>query len=152
MISIVEGSAGDISAVMSVMEDAFDQRFGETWTAAQCLSTLVLPDCRLLLARCANDVAGFAISRWVLDHEELLMIGVCRRFQGQNIGKKLLAEIIARARNTGRTKLFLEVRDGNNAHHFYISSGFTPIGRRKNYYKSVDGISPDAITMSLILQ
>lgn len=151
MIQVVEGDAGDISAVMSIMQDAFDPRFGEAWTSAQCLATLVLPDCQLLLAKNADDVCGFAMTRWVLDHEELLMIGVARQTQRQSIGKRLLLEIISRARNAGRTKIFLEVRDGNNAHDFYVKSGFIPIGRRKNYYKNADGLSPDAITMSLVL-
>ena len=79
------------------------------------------------------------------------MIGVDQRLQGQDIGKLLLFETIHRAREGGRTKIFLEVRDGNNAHSFYLKSGFTPIGRRKNYYKNADGISPDAITMLLEL-
>jgi ribosomal-protein-alanine N-acetyltransferase len=108
-----------------------------------------MPDSQLLLAKDVGDVCGFAMSRWVLDHEELLMIGVARHLQGQGIGKLLLSETIHRARQAGRTKIFLEVRDGNNAHGFYLKSGFTPIGRRKNYYKNADGISPDAITMLL---
>jgi ribosomal-protein-alanine N-acetyltransferase len=37
MIQIIEGDARNISAVMSVMNDAFDPRFGEAWTAAQLL-------------------------------------------------------------------------------------------------------------------
>jgi [ribosomal protein S18]-alanine N-acetyltransferase len=151
MIGVVEGDAGDIAAMMHVMNDAFDPQFGEAWTAAQCLSTLVLPDCQLLLAKDGEGVCGFAMSRWVFDHQELLMIGVARRLQGQNIGKLLLSETIHRAREAGRTKIFLEVRDGNNAYDFYLKSGFTTIGRRKNYYKNADGISPDAITMLLEL-
>lgn len=151
MIHVVDGDAGDISAMMTIMDDAFDPRFGEAWTAAQCLSTLVLPDCQLLLAKDGDDICGFAMSRWVLDHEELLMIGVARRIQGRHVGKLLLSETINRARNAGRTKLFLEVRDGNEAHGFYLKSGFSSIGRRKNYYKNSDGISPDAITMELDL-
>ena len=151
MIGVVEGGAGDIAAMMHIMHDAFDPRFGEAWTAAQCLSTLVLPDCQLLLAKDGGDICGFAMSRWVFDHQELLMIGVARRLQGQNIGKLLLSETIHQARNAGRTKIFLEVRDGNNAQGFYLKSGFTPIGRRKNYYKNAVGIDPDAITMLLEL-
>jgi ribosomal-protein-alanine N-acetyltransferase len=137
--------------MMTIMHDAFDPRFGEAWTAAQCLSSLVMPDCELLLAKDSDTFCGFAMSRWVLDHQELLMIGVARRFQGQDIGKLLLSETIHRARQAGRTKIFLEVRDGNNAHGFYLKSGFTSIGRRKNYYKNAEGISPDAITMLLEL-
>ncbi|MFN3619943.1 GNAT family N-acetyltransferase [Sphingorhabdus sp.] len=152
MIRVVEGDAGDIAALMTIMDDAFDPAYGEAWTASQCLSALVLPDCQLLLARTDDDVCGFALSRWVLDHEELLMIGVARRFQRQNIGKLLLSETVVRARCAGRTKIFLEVRDGNNARDFYLKSGFNSIGRRKNYYKNATGLSPDAITMALDLQ
>ena len=151
MIQVVEGDAGDIAAMMTIMQDAFDPRFGEAWTAAQCLSTLVLPDCQLLLAKDGESVCGFAMNRWVLDHQELLMIAVARRLHGQNVGKLLLSESIYRAHQAGRTKIFLEVRDGNNAHGFYLKSGFTQIGRRKNYYKNAVGISPDAITMQLVI-
>lgn len=151
MIRVVEGDAGDISAMMTIMNDAFDPRFGEAWTAAQCLSTLVMPDCQLLLAKDGDSVCGFAMNRWVFDHQELLMIGVARRLQGQNIGKLLLSETIHRAHKGGRSKIFLEVRDGNNAHGFYLKYGFTPIGRRKIYYKNINGRSFDAITMLLQL-
>ena len=63
MIEIVDGNAADISAIMPIMTDAFHPAHGEAWTAAQCLSTLVLPDCQLLLARDGEMVCGFAMSR-----------------------------------------------------------------------------------------
>ena len=151
MIHVVEGDAKDIASIMPIMSDAFDPRFGEAWTAAQCLSTLVLPDCQLLLAKDGDVVCGFAITRWVFDHEELLMIGVARKYQCQQIGQNLLNEVMNRGRIAGREKLFLEVRDGNPASFFYLKAGFVPIGRRKNYYKSTEGISPDAITMFIDL-
>ena len=151
MIQIVEGGAIDVASVMPIMSDAFDPRFGEAWTAAQCLSTLVLPDCQLLLAKDGDDICGFAITRWVFEHEELLMIGVAQNYQRQQIGHNLISQVINRGRIAGREKLFLEVRDGNPAYYFYVKLGFTPIGRRKNYYKSAEGISPDAITMGIDL-
>lgn len=151
MIRVVEGDAKDIASIMPIMSDAFDPRFGEAWTAAQCLSTLVLPDCQLLLAKDGDIVCGFAITRWVFEHEELLMIGVARKYQRQQIGQNLLSEVISRGKTARREKLFLEVRDGNPASSFYLKAGFSPIGRRKNYYKSTEGISPDAITMFIDL-
>lgn len=151
MIEIVEGDATDIAAIMPIMNDAFDPAFGEAWSSTQCLSALAMPDCRLLIAKEQGGVCGFAISRWVLDTEELLMIGVARKYQRKNIGSLLLQHIIRIARKAGRTQLFLEVRDGNLAHHFYEKFGFQPIGRRKNYYKGTDGARPDAVTMSFLL-
>lgn len=151
MIEIVVGDARDVATIMPIMADAFDPAYGEAWTAAQCLTTLVLPGCQLLLARDGDEVCGFAITRWVLDNEELLMIGVAPQYQRQKVGASLLKDVARRAKGANRTILFLEVRDGNPAYDFYCQSGFTPIGRRKNYYKSTIGTSPDAITMSLDL-
>jgi [ribosomal protein S18]-alanine N-acetyltransferase len=151
MIQIIEGDAHDIASIMPVMEDAFDPAFGEAWSSAQCLSALAMPDCRLLIAKSGVEVAGFAMSRWVLDTEELLMIGVARIWQRQNIGSLLLVEIVTRAREDVRSKMFLEVRDGNAAHDFYAAFGFKPIGRRKQYYKGSGIYRPDAITMAMDL-
>ena len=151
MIHIVQGGAIDVASIMPIMSDAFDPRFGEAWTAVQCLSTLVLPDCQLLLAKDGDVVGGFAITRWVFEHEELLMIGVSRNYQRQQVGQNLLSEVINRGKTAGREKLFLEVRDGNPASSFYLKAGFVTIGRRKNYYKSAEEISPDAITMFIDL-
>ncbi|HEV7234400.1 MAG TPA: ribosomal protein S18-alanine N-acetyltransferase [Sphingorhabdus sp.] len=151
MIEIVEGGATHIASIMPIMEDAFDPAFGEAWSAAQCLSALAMPGARLLIATSGDAVCGFALSRWVLDSEELLMIGVARSKQKQAIGAMLLDEVVRLAKEEGRTQLFLEVRDGNDAQLFYSKSGFLPIGRRKQYYKGSDGFRPDAITMTLNL-
>jgi [ribosomal protein S18]-alanine N-acetyltransferase len=151
MIDVVEGDAHDIPAIMPIMEDAFDPAFGEAWTYAQCLSALAIPGCRLLIAKQDDVISGFAMSRWVLDTEELLMIGVASGRQRQKVGTLLLDEVIKLASQEGRTQLFLEVRDGNNAHDFYTDIGFKPVGRRKNYYKGSDGNRPDAITMTFVL-
>jgi [ribosomal protein S18]-alanine N-acetyltransferase len=149
MIDIVEGDARDISAIMPIMENAFDPAFGEAWTAAQCLSALAMPGCRLLMARQDQTICGFAMTRWVLDTEELLMIGVSQSTQRRAVGSKLLQEIVRLANEENRVQLFLEVRDGNPAYYFYARFGFQPIGRRKQYYKGADGARPDAITMTL---
>ena len=133
------------------MDDAFDASFGEAWTSAQCLSALAIPDCRLLIARSDNNVIGFSMTRWVLDTEELLMIAVLRSSQRSNLGSLLLAAIIKHAKDNNREKLFLEVREGNKAYDFYCTSGFIPIGRRKQYYRGPDGFRPDAITMALTI-
>lgn len=151
MITIDEGDAHNIAAIMPVMDDAFDPAFGESWTAAQCLSALAMPDCRLLIAKADDIVIGFTISRWVFEIEELLMIGVAKTWQRQHVGSLLLSAIIDHAKVDGREKLFLEVRDGNVAHDFYRAAGFHPLGRRKQYYRGTNGVRPDAITMAMNL-
>lgn len=152
MIRITAGDAHDVASIMHVMETAFSPAFGEAWSASQCLSALALPECRLLIARDEQgEVTGFAISRWVLETEELLMIGVDPRRQKSRIGTALVKEIVDRASDAGRERLFLEVREDNPAHRFYANHGFVPIGRRRQYYRGNDGQLSDAITMALDL-
>jgi [ribosomal protein S18]-alanine N-acetyltransferase len=151
MMFIGPGDAGDISSIMPVMNDAFDPAFGEAWTSSQCLSLLAIPGSKLILARKDNTCIGFALTRWVLDEEELLMIGVTPAFQRDAVGSQILDSIINDARIANRSKLFLEVRDGNKAQYFYRASGFLESGRRKNYYKGTDGHLFDAITMVYLL-
>lgn len=151
MIEIVEGEPDRVATIMPVMEDSFDPQFGEAWTSSQCLSALAMPGCRLLLAQMGGDTVGFAMSRWVLDTEELLMIGVSSKWQRHNIGKSLLDRIVEIARFSERIRLFLEVRDGNSAYRFYTAYGFKPVGVRKEYYKGLNGNRHDAITMAFDL-
>ncbi len=151
MLEIIHGDARDIAGVMTVMNDAFDPRFGEAWTAAQCIALLALPHNRLFLAKVNGVTAGFAMSRWVLDEEELLMIAVASTHQRQNIGGQLLQSVRDGARNGGRKKLFLEVRENNKAHMFYLGQGFEEVGRRKSYYRGNSGRNFDAITMSAVI-
>ena len=63
MIEIVEGDASDIAAIIPIMQDAFDPRFGEAWTAAQCLSAMAIPGCRLLLGRTGGETSEDNLGR-----------------------------------------------------------------------------------------
>jgi [ribosomal protein S18]-alanine N-acetyltransferase len=151
MIEILTADAHDIASIMPVMENAFDPAFGEAWTAAQCVATLSLPDTQLVIARTQDRIAGFAISRWVLDEEELMMIGVLPEFQKHGIGKQILQHMIDLAKSAYRRQIFLEVRANNPAIEFYKSQQFTQIGIRPNYYISTKGNRFDAITMQRLI-
>jgi [ribosomal protein S18]-alanine N-acetyltransferase len=151
VIEIIQGGAHDVAAIMPIMDGAFDPAHGEAWTSAQCISALSLPQNRLLLAMDGSELAGFALSRWVMDEEELLMIAIAPPKQGFGSGRILLNAVVRNAASENRAKLFLEVRDGNAAIQFYNAAGFAEIGRRKQYYQGATGICFDAISMMKIL-
>ena len=148
-ISILSGDAKDIATIMPVMNSAFDPKYGEAWTAAQCLSLLALPQTSLLLAERSGKIAGFALTRWVCDEEEVLMIGVAPEHQRKGIARALLAHLIEQARQAGRNRIFLEVRSNNSALIFYQNHGFEHCGTRKSYYRGINGDRFDASTMAL---
>lgn len=147
-IALAEGGLVDLPHVMAVMDDSFDARFGESWTAAQCAALLPMPGVWLSLAREDGQVVGFALSRIVLDEAELLLLAVRSAAQGRGIGKMLLDRFVRRARIRGAERLHLEVRDGNPALALYEKAGFSLVGRRRDYYSGPEGHSYDALTLA----
>ncbi|TMJ18360.1 MAG: ribosomal-protein-alanine N-acetyltransferase [Alphaproteobacteria bacterium] len=147
-VEICEGSVADLDAVMRVMDDSFDPRFGEAWTASQCAGLLPLPGVWLTLARDAVGVAGFALARTVADEAELLLLAVRRQSQGRGVGKTLLDHFIEQARQRGAARVHLEVREGNQALSLYRQASFTLVGRRRNYYSGQTGQTYDALTLA----
>ena len=147
-IILSDGDFADLDDLVAVMEDSFDPRFGEAWTASQCAGLLPMSGVWLTLAREKGEAVGFALSRLVGDEAELLLLAVRRAAQRRGVGKSLLARFEADAKKRGANRLHLEVRDGNHAVRLYDESGFTLVGRRRNYYKGHDGYCYDALTLA----
>lgn len=82
--------------------------------------------------------------RIYLGEAEGMTLAVLPEFQGRGIGKRLLVEMIQRAKLRGASSMILEVRVSNvPALHIYQKFGFKIIGRMKRYYASGE----DALTM-----
>ena len=146
-IRISQGSIADLDAVMNVMEDSFDSRYGEAWTGPQFAGLLPMPGVWLNLARRDGRVVGFALSRAVADEAELLLLAVHREAQRGGVGRLLIDRFLSEARALGADRVHLEVREGNGAISLYESCGFNLVGRRRNYYEGVDGACFDALTL-----
>ena len=147
------GMMDAVDAIMQVMHSAFDPQFGEAWTRRQIGDALTFPRTYYLLIDAQGhvpqrleDTAGFTLSRQAADEEELLLIAVIPQARGRGVGAALLDRFIAEATARGSTRLFLEMRDGNPAAALYMRYGFTPAGRRINYYRSGTIGALDAIT------
>jgi ribosomal-protein-alanine N-acetyltransferase len=142
------GGIADLDAVMTVMDDSFDPRFGEAWTASQCAGLLPMPGVWLVLAREGDAVIGFALARAVAGEAELLLLAVRRGAQGRGIGKMLLERFAEEAKGRGATRLHLEVREGNHALSLYERANYNLVGRRRNYYSGRAGQTYDALTLA----
>ena len=149
-VRIEPGSSEDIDAVMAVMDTAFGDRFGEAWTRSQLGGILPMAGVSLVLARDADrgEAIGFSLFRTVADEAELLLIAVAPEQQKRGVGRMLLDDVLERVRNDGVSRVHLEVRDGNSAVSLYREAGFSPVGRRRNYYHAADGRRFDAVTLA----
>ena len=143
------GTSGDLDDVMTVMDAAFGNRFGEAWTRSQCAGILPMGGVCLIVARDAeNDsTIGFSLSRTAADEAELLLLAVLPTHHRLGIGGLLLDDFMQRAADQGVGRVHLEVRDGNPAVEMYRSAGFRSVGRRRNYYRAHEGTRYDALTL-----
>jgi ribosomal-protein-alanine acetyltransferase len=90
-----------------------------------------------------SGILGFLIAQHLPPEWELENLVVAADSRRQGIGKRLLSTLLAAARKTSSTAVFLEVRDSNQAARtLYEKSGFEQTGRRHGYYASP---SEDAI-------
>ncbi len=144
------GSSKDMDAVMAVMDSAFGGRFGEAWSRSQLAGILPMTGVSLMLARepGSGDTLGFSLFRTVADESELLLLAVLPAHHRRGVGRRLLDDFLDRVRNDGVARVHLEVRDGNPAVGMYRRAGFSPVGRRRNYYHAPDGRRFDAITLA----
>lgn len=140
------GGTQDLAQVVSIMQEAFEPRFGEAWTGSQCLGMLSLPGVWLTLAAVDDHDVGFSMSRLVADEAELLLLAVRPVARGRGIGGALLRAMLAEATDRGAATVHLEVRAGNDAVQLYAREGFAKMGERKGYYRGKDGQVFDAQT------
>lgn len=148
-LAIRECGRDDLDAVMAIMAAAFEPTYGEAWTRSQCAGILPMAGVSLRLAvRGDGTVAGFALLRAIADEAELLLIAVDPATQHKGIGAALVDDFVAFATARGARRLHLEVRDGNSAIILYERAGFSLVGRRRDYYRGLDGHKRDALTMA----
>ena len=142
-----------LDGVMEVMARGFEAEFNEAWTRKQVADQLALPSGHLIaiapdrsISEETGDVAGFALSRAAPGEEELLLLCVLPEYRRQGLAIALLDKLKSDARARGADQLFLEVRETNPAQELYRRAGFSPIGRRREYYRTKFGNRLDAIT------
>ncbi|MBO9554207.1 ribosomal protein S18-alanine N-acetyltransferase [Cellulomonas sp.] len=81
---------------------------------------------------------------------QVMTIGTDVAHQRHGVGRRLLAELLDRARTLGAGAVLLEVRvDNEPALHLYESAGFERMGLRRGYYQPENA---DAWTMRLDLR
>ena len=107
------------------------------WDAQAMTDLLAMPGVFVLLAQ-GGDIppgAGFIMARTLFDEAEILTFAVDPAWQGQGIGRALLARCLHEAARAGAASMFLEVaRDNAAALGLYHAAGFAVVGVRPRYY------------------
>ncbi len=89
----------------------------------------------LLVAASDALVCGWCGARFLQEEAELLRICVAQKHRRCSLATMLLLALQHELQKSGVTRIYLEVRAENQAAiSFYSPAGFTPVGRRINYY------------------
>jgi ribosomal-protein-alanine acetyltransferase len=81
-------------------------------------------------------VFGLIVFRMMADEAEILNLAVESSRRRQGTGSRLVMCAIGACKDTGVKKIYLEVRESNEAaRRFYARMGFTEAGRRRQYYR-----------------
>lgn len=95
-----------------------------------------------------NQHVGHSVLSAAAGEAHLLNISIAKSYQGQSLGRKLLAYMLERAEDLKAQTVFLEVRASNTiAQTLYLSEGFNEVGLRPAYYPSPQG-REDAVIMA----
>lgn len=121
----------------------------EAWSVQSWWGELAgRPRREYLLAEDASGIAGYAGLDHGGDISDVMTIATLPRTRRTGLGRRLLDELVTRARAAGAERLLLEVREDNvAARGLYAARGFTLVQTRRGYYPG--GV--DALVLALDL-
>lgn len=132
-ISLRFADLGDLEAV-----HAIEQRsFARPWPLpafADCLAPGSLRRIRLLCQ--GDEILGYALTLELEDDWDLYNLAIKEERRHEGLGRILLRDVLARARQAKAERIFLEYRESNlAARALYEAFGFEKYHRRKDYYE-----------------
>ncbi len=135
----------DLPRILEVERAAFSTPWSETsFRTLMPLSRVIVR-----VAELDGRVVGHGVVWRVADEGELANLAVDPDVHGHGVGRILLDQLLAEAREAGITHVFLEVRESNlPARRLYSSRGFREVGLRPGYYRRP---TEDALVLRLEL-
>jgi ribosomal-protein-alanine N-acetyltransferase len=126
----------DISSVTEILRAAPEAVF---WPDSSVREVLQWEGAVALVSEIDGRMVGFLIGRQAADEAEILNLAVERGSRRKGEGGALLNAAVEAFRQYGVKRVFLEVRESNQAGiSFYKKHGFTEAGRRVAYYRDPD--------------
>jgi ribosomal-protein-alanine acetyltransferase len=135
VVSIRKYASADLSAVLSVCRQSPEAaQWSENGFEQAASSGQVILMAEVGIAAAAR-VCGFLVARVTVGEAELLNMAVDAADRRKGLGSKLLAGAAKEAEAQQASRMYLEVRESNEAAiSFYERHGFRKNGQRAGYY------------------
>lgn len=117
------------------IKDIFNSSFDEFWNVNILKEELENQNSKFIVAKCKNEIIGFAGFKILVDYADIMNIAVKKDFRSKGVGSLLLKSLIDLYNSLNLVSLNLEVNENNiHAINLYKKYGFKEISIRKNYY------------------
>ncbi|MGI9665781.1 MAG: ribosomal protein S18-alanine N-acetyltransferase [Acidimicrobiia bacterium] len=137
-LEIRQMKRSDIPTVAGLEADIYDQ----PWSPRVFFDELSLDSRSYFVAEDSpGSVVGYGGLLLIETDAHITTLAVAPEARGMSLGKRLMLALVDAALAADARHLTLEVRVSNaTAQGLYEAFGFTPVGRRKNYYKTEDAL------------
>ena len=141
-LSVQKAVQSDIESISLIEKESIG-----LWNINQFYDELTCSFSLFLVARVDGEIAAYIVAWRVTGEIQINSIAVKPQFRRMGIGIKLIDEAVRLYNNHRPEKIVLEVAENNTqAILFYIKTGFSKCGLRKNFY-----VNGNAIIMEKIL-
>ena len=131
-------------ADIELLGDWLDTAENNPWSLKAITEALEKPQYHVLVSHSVSIVSGLCLFTLVADECNLLYIAVDAHYRQQGIGRQLLNALITQCRQHSISRVFLEVRESNQAAiALYGAAGFINNGMRKDYYPAIETVLVD---------
>lgn len=121
----------DIDGVLAVEEKSFTT----PWSRAGFVEEMKNEVAHYLVIISNGHIIGYAGMWLIVDEAHVTNVAIAPEYRGQKLGEKLMAALIAHAKERGALNMTLEVRATNvAAQKMYAKFGFVSRGIRRKYY------------------
>jgi [ribosomal protein S18]-alanine N-acetyltransferase len=122
-------TAADLGAIAEIERAVFS----DPWPAAAFRG--LLGPLAWVSVDADGGLAAYVFAHHALDEGEILNVAVHPAHRRTGVGRALVERVCAELARVGVARVFLEVRESNQAGRaFYRELGFTPVGKRRGYY------------------
>lgn len=141
MLEIRSMTERDLEAVAELEKEIFSM----PWSIQGFAESINQNHTLYLVAMVDGKLAGYCGLMQILEEADITNVAVAVPYRRQQVGKRMLEELICQAERRGVCKMTLEVRKSNGAaRSLYQKLGFEEEGIRKNYYEKP---TEDAVIM-----
>lgn len=139
-ITVCDWTAEDIPAVAEIEKSCLKR----SWTQKMLEEEFNSPFFACIVAKTGGEVAAYLSYHIIVSEYHIANLAVKENFRRKGVARRLIGELVSRAKNNGVSGITLEVSANNLAAlSLYQNCGFLKSGLRKNYY----GASDDAVIM-----